>query len=128
MPGISAGYIVQNQLIGALASSSVYILTQGLDECNLALISNVDMTFTMYDGFGVAQSPITQAPVPHTVNVAPSGVFFSTGGKNYRTTPKQSGTSVTTIANRLRLLGPWIEIVFYNTEGGDGTYSVQVEI
>lgn len=86
------------------------------------------MVFTMYDGFGNATSPVTQTPVFHTVNVAPDGPFFSTGGRTYTTTPKSSGTSVTTIANKLRLLGPWIKIVFYNTEGGQGTYSLQVEI
>lgn len=128
MPGISAGYVVQGQLIGATASSSVFVLTQGLEECNFCVISNVDMVFTMTDGFGNAQSAITQSPIPHTVNVAPTGVTFSTGGRTYTTTPKQSGESVTTIANLLRRLGPWIQIVFYNTEGTDGTYSIQVEI
>lgn len=128
MPGISAGYLVENQLIGANASASLYVLTQGLEECNLAIISNVDMTFTMTDGFGNATSPLTMSPVPHAINVAPDGPFFSTGGRTYSTTPKQSGTSVTTIANLLRRLGPWIQIVFYNTEGGQGTFSVQVEV
>lgn len=128
MPGISIGYLVDGQLIGATASASLYVLTAGLEECNLAVISNVDMVFTMYDGFGNATSPLTQSPIPHTVNVAPTGPVFSTGGRTYVTTPKASGTSVTTIANLLRRLGPWIKIVFYNTEGGDGTFSVQGEI
>ena len=128
MPGISIGDILSPSLIGANASATLYILTQGLEECNLAVISNVDMTFTMYDGLGNAQSPITQSPIPHTYGVAPTGVTFSTGGRSYETTPKDAGQNVTTVAMLLRRMCPWVKIVFYNEEASQGTFSVQGEI
>lgn len=122
--GNSIGPIGGAFLIGANASATFYIQTTGQDICNLAVVSNVDLTMRMTDGMGNSSTPLVSTPITWSLNVAPAGVTFSTGGKTYVSMPKDSGQSVTTIAPILSRCGNWLRIVFYNNEASQGTISV----
>lgn len=128
MSGVST--VIQEQfLIGAGASATLYIYTGNLNETNLCIVSTVDLTFHMADGFGGNQSTaLVGSPVPHSLNIAPNGVTFSTGGRSYVSMLKVSGTSVTTVSPILVRCGPWLKVVFGNQEASDGFITVLGEV
>ncbi len=84
----------------------------------------------MFDGFGnaVTGTYVKQPPIGMSLNEAPGGITFSTGGRSYQSCPKDSGTSVTTISVITKRCGPWIKIVFGNQEATEGMVTVKGEI
>ncbi len=128
MAGVST--VIQDQfLIGAGASATLYIYTGNLSETNLGIVTTVDLVVHMADGVGGNQSTaLVGSPVPHSLNVAPNGVVFSTGGRTYTTMPKNAGVSVTSISPILARCLPWLKLVFYNAEGSDGFITVYGEV
>lgn len=128
MSGVST--VIQDQfLIGAGASATLYIYTGNLSETNLCVVSTVDLQMRLTDGFGGNQSTaLVGSPVPHSLNIAPNGVTFSTGGRSYQSMPKDAGTTVTTISPILSRCGPWLKVIFGNEEGIDGFITVLGEV
>lgn len=128
MAGVST--VIQDQfLIGAGASAILYIYTGNLSETNLGIVSTTNLQIHMSDGVGGNQATaLVGSPVPHSLNVLPSGVVFSTGGRTYTSMPKNAGTSVTSISPILPRCLPWLKLVFYNSEGSDGFITVYGEV
>ncbi len=124
MSGIST--VIQSSfLIGAGASSTVYIGAANLPNLILGVQSTVNLQIDMFDGFGNTSTPLVTEPVPHSLDVAPAGVVFSTGGKTYLSKPKVGGTSMTSIAVLVDRCGPWIKVVLGNQEGVQGSITIQ---
>lgn len=107
--------------LGAGASATLYIYTGNLPQTNVLVKSTVNLQIDVTDGYGNAPTNTSQYSVPHSINAFPTGVSFSTGSKTYLSKPKIGGVSATSIAFRLDLCGPWLQITVGNQEGSAGT-------
>lgn len=107
--------------LGAGASATLYVYAGNIPQFIAAVKSTVNCQIDVTDGFGSAPLNSSGYSVPHTLDAVPSGVFFSTGAKSYLSKPKVAGTSITSIAFRSSLCGPWYAITVGNQELVAGT-------
>lgn len=113
--------IATNVTLAAGASATLYVYAGNIAQFIAEIRSTVNCQIDVTDGFGSAPAPAANQSVPYSLNAVPSGVFFSTGAKSYLSKPKVGGVSGTSIAFRVSLCGPWLQITVGNQEGVSGT-------